>query len=65
MEDRKDEIIAALGEMVQELQNKLINMRVDAGMKLKEKDSEIASLKAAAEHRTNGDASPVQHEAAI
>ncbi len=53
MDNRKDEIIAALSEMVQELQNKLINMRVEAGMKIKEKDREIAELKAVP-HIVNG-----------
>jgi len=43
-EERKDEIIAALNEMVLELQNKLINLRVEAGLKLKEKDRQIESL---------------------
>jgi hypothetical protein len=42
----KDELIIALSEMVQELTNKLINLRVDAGMKLKAKDAEIDRLKA-------------------
>lgn len=42
--ERKDEIIAALTEMVQELNAKLINLRVDAGLKLKEKDRQIEDL---------------------
>jgi hypothetical protein len=43
-DERKDEIIAALGELIQELTNKLVSVRVDAGLKLKAKDAEIAKL---------------------
>jgi len=45
MNDRKDELIAALTEMVQELNNKIINLRVEAGLKIKELEAEIAALK--------------------
>jgi hypothetical protein len=43
-DEAKDELIAALTEMVQELTNKIINLRVDAGLKLKQKDAKIAEL---------------------
>jgi hypothetical protein len=46
--DRKDELILALTEMVQELVNKNINLRVDAGLQLKAKDAELARLKCVA-----------------
>jgi hypothetical protein len=34
-DERKDELILALTEMVQELTNKVINLRVEAGLKIK------------------------------
>jgi ribosomal protein L29 len=43
----KDETILALQEVVNDLLAKLVNFRVQAGLQLKEKDREIASLKAA------------------
>lgn len=43
--DRKDYIIQALQEMVNELSNKLINLRVEAGVALAKKDEVIAELK--------------------
>jgi hypothetical protein len=33
--ERKDELILALTEMVQELTSKIINLRVEAGLKIK------------------------------
>lgn len=42
--DRKDETILALQEMVHDLLAKLINLRVDAGIKLKEKDEQISKF---------------------
>jgi ribosomal protein L29 len=45
--EAKDETIQALQEMVNDLLAKLVNFRVQAGLQLKEKDREIASLKAA------------------
>jgi hypothetical protein len=41
---RKDEAIAALTEMVQKLQNDILNLRIEAGLKLKEKDAAIVKL---------------------
>jgi hypothetical protein len=46
MDERKDELIAALTELVNELTTKIVNLRVEAGLKLKEKDKEIEELKA-------------------
>lgn len=43
--DQKDEIIVALQEMVSELTSKLINLRVATGLKIKELNAEIESLK--------------------
>jgi hypothetical protein len=58
-ETRKDELIMALTEMVQELNARLINLRVEAGLKLKEKDAKIAELEKGEERTTNGhDAHP-------
>jgi hypothetical protein len=34
-DEHKDELILALSEMVQELTNKIINLRVEAGLKIK------------------------------
>jgi hypothetical protein len=45
MDNNKDELVIALVEMVQELTNKIINLRVQYGLALKEKDKEIAELK--------------------
>jgi hypothetical protein len=51
MDNTKDELIAALSEMVTELTNKIINLRVEAGLKLKAKDREIEELKKPAKLR--------------
>jgi hypothetical protein len=45
MDERKDEVILALGELIQELTSKLINLRVETGLRFKAKDAEIARLK--------------------
>jgi hypothetical protein len=46
---QKDELIAALSEMVQELTTKVVNLRVQSGLVLKAKDREIEELKKAKE----------------
>jgi hypothetical protein len=43
--DNKDEVIAALSEMVNELTAKIVNLRVQFGLALKAKDKEIEELK--------------------
>jgi hypothetical protein len=44
-QQHKDELILALSELVQELTNKLLNLRVQSGIALKAKDKEIDELK--------------------
>lgn len=44
MTDQKDETILSLQEMVGELTNKLINLRVSAGIKIKELTAQIEAL---------------------
>jgi hypothetical protein len=41
MIDRKDETILALQELVQELMSKLINFRIESGLKIKELEQRL------------------------
>lgn len=50
--DSKDETILALQELLSDLTNKLIAVRVQAGLALKAKDAEIADLRAAIEKKS-------------
>ncbi len=43
--DQKDHVIQALQEMVMELTNKLINIRVTAGMELEKQKDELEKQK--------------------
>jgi hypothetical protein len=42
--DPKDEIIAALQEMMQEFLAKLVNLRVASGLKIRELEAKLAEL---------------------
>jgi hypothetical protein len=44
-DQRKDELILALTEMVQELTSKIVNLRVEAGLQLKKQSKELEELK--------------------